>query len=304
MMGSFLTRCIIMLLGYAYPAYECFKDVERKRPDVHRLRFWCQYWMIIAVITVVERVVDPLFSWVPMYCEVKLVFIIYLWYPRTKGTSYIYSTFLKPFLSSHKTEIDQNLGELRIRAGDMAYSYWRLSSVFILAKIFEFLRYVASQSSRPQETQRPSQHPQPTASATGSDALVHPSGYSRFQHPQPSPVPLKRYVAAHPPEYSTLWSSQHPQPAQPPLKGAFHPEFSVSHSGNSGASRNYSFSSSAPIYSDLDLPLLDYSAPGTGYTASDPLAGDTTTALRFYRPPHPGFYLKDMVQVEKIGYDP
>jgi receptor expression-enhancing protein 1/2/3/4 len=84
MMGSFLTRGIIMLLGYVYPAYECFKIVERKKPELEHLRFWCQYWIIIAVLTVLERVGDILVSWVPMYSEAKLAFIIYLWYPKTK----------------------------------------------------------------------------------------------------------------------------------------------------------------------------------------------------------------------------
>jgi hypothetical protein len=88
MMGSFLTRGIIMLLGYVYPAYECFKIVERKKPDLEHLRFWCQYWIIIAVLTVSERVGDVLISWVPMYSEAKLAFIIYLWYPRSKVCLY------------------------------------------------------------------------------------------------------------------------------------------------------------------------------------------------------------------------
>jgi receptor expression-enhancing protein 1/2/3/4 len=83
-MGSFITRGMIMALGYAYPAYECFKIVERNRPDSEDLRFWCQYWIIIAVLTVLERVGDVLVSWVPMYSEAKLAFIIYLWYPKTK----------------------------------------------------------------------------------------------------------------------------------------------------------------------------------------------------------------------------
>jgi hypothetical protein len=36
-----------MLLGYVYPAYECFKIVERKKPELEHLRFWCQYWYYI-----------------------------------------------------------------------------------------------------------------------------------------------------------------------------------------------------------------------------------------------------------------
>ncbi len=35
-----------MLLGYVHPAYKCFKIVERKKPKLEHLHFWCQYWYI------------------------------------------------------------------------------------------------------------------------------------------------------------------------------------------------------------------------------------------------------------------
>ncbi|GJU23895.1 retrovirus-related pol polyprotein from transposon RE1 [Tanacetum coccineum] len=35
-----------MVFGYAYPAYECFKSVEKNKPDIEQLRFWCQYWIL------------------------------------------------------------------------------------------------------------------------------------------------------------------------------------------------------------------------------------------------------------------
>lgn len=35
-----------MILGYAYPAYECYKSVEMNKPEIERLRFWCQYWFV------------------------------------------------------------------------------------------------------------------------------------------------------------------------------------------------------------------------------------------------------------------
>jgi receptor expression-enhancing protein 1/2/3/4 len=34
------------VLGYAYPAYDCYKTVKLNRPDVEQLRFWCQYWFV------------------------------------------------------------------------------------------------------------------------------------------------------------------------------------------------------------------------------------------------------------------
>ena len=35
-----------MAFGYAYPAYECYKAVEKNKPEIEQLRFWCQYWYI------------------------------------------------------------------------------------------------------------------------------------------------------------------------------------------------------------------------------------------------------------------
>jgi receptor expression-enhancing protein 1/2/3/4 len=33
-----------LALGYAYPAYGCYKTLELNAPQMERLRFWCQYW--------------------------------------------------------------------------------------------------------------------------------------------------------------------------------------------------------------------------------------------------------------------
>ncbi|KAG9442967.1 hypothetical protein H6P81_018821 [Aristolochia fimbriata] len=155
MMGSFLTRGLVMVFGYAYPAYECFKTVEKNKPEIEQLRFWCQYWILVAVLTVFERVGDTFVSWLPMYSEAKLAFFVYLWYPKTRGTTYVYDAFLKPYVAKHETEIDRNLLELRARAGDMAVLYWQRAASYGQTRIFEILQYVAAQSSsRPGPTQQ------------------------------------------------------------------------------------------------------------------------------------------------------
>ncbi|KAI3816999.1 hypothetical protein L1987_10785 [Smallanthus sonchifolius] len=114
-----------MVFGYAYPAYECFKSVEKNKPDIEQLRFWCQYWILVAVLTLCERIGDTFISWVPMYSEAKLAFYVYLWYPKTKGTTYVFDSFFQPYISKHETEIDRNLSELRTMAGDMTVLYWQ-----------------------------------------------------------------------------------------------------------------------------------------------------------------------------------
>lgn len=124
-----------------------------------------------------------LLSRVPMYSEAKLAFFIYLWYPKTRvcvsfdwsrkntdvflylhesflslivqGTTYVYESFFRPYLSHHERDIDHSLLELRTRAGDMAVIYWQRVASYGQTRIFEILQYVAAQS-----TPRPQQQPQ------------------------------------------------------------------------------------------------------------------------------------------------
>jgi receptor expression-enhancing protein 1/2/3/4 len=148
MMGGFLSRLLLLAFGYAYPAYECYKTVELNKPEIEQLLFWCQYWILVAVLTVLERFGDPLISWLPLYSEAKLAFFIYLWYPKTKGTKYIYEGFFKPYLAKHESDIDRNLLELRVRAIDIVTLYWQKTATFSQSTFFDVIQYVASQSNR------------------------------------------------------------------------------------------------------------------------------------------------------------
>ncbi|XP_058219726.1 putative HVA22-like protein g [Rhododendron vialii] len=188
MIGSFLTRGLVMAFGYAYPAYECFKTVEMNKPDIEQLRFWCQYWILVAVLTVCERIGDTFVSWVPMYSEAKLAFFIYLWYPRTKGTTYVYDSFFRPYIAKHEPEIDRNLLELRTRAGDIAVVYWQKAASYGQTRVFEILQYVAAQSTpRP----RPAQPQQQGTRARKPAAVPNRRQTSKVPSPsdeQPSPA--------------------------------------------------------------------------------------------------------------------
>lgn len=72
-----------------------------------------------------------------------------------QGTTYVYESFFRPYLSQHERDIDHSLLELRTRAGDMAVIYWQRVSSYGQTRIFEILQYVAAQS-----TPRPPQQPQ------------------------------------------------------------------------------------------------------------------------------------------------
>ena len=70
-----------------------------------------------------------------------------------QGTSYVYDSFFRPYLSKHENEIDRNLLELRTRAGDFVVMYSQRAASYGQTRIFEILQYVAAQSTprpRPQ----------------------------------------------------------------------------------------------------------------------------------------------------------
>ncbi|CAA7403485.1 unnamed protein product [Spirodela intermedia] len=199
MMGSFLTRVLVMALGYVYPAYECYKTVEKNKPEIEQLRFWCQYWILVAVLTIFERVGDAFVSWVPMYSEAKLAFFIYLWYPKTRGTTYVYDSFFRPYVAKHETEIDRSLLELRARAGDILVLYGQKAASYGQTRFFEILQYVAAQSETPrprpvqQRQQQQQQQQQPAHLPATATAPTQPPPFTTALQHQPSNAPT------HPP---------------------------------------------------------------------------------------------------------
>ncbi|GMP93992.1 hypothetical protein CsSME_00043612 [Camellia sinensis var. sinensis] len=63
MLGEFITKGLVLVLGYAYPAFECFKTMEKNKVEKAELQFWCQYWVILAVLTVFEGIGAIFISW-------------------------------------------------------------------------------------------------------------------------------------------------------------------------------------------------------------------------------------------------
>ncbi|OEL28114.1 putative HVA22-like protein g [Dichanthelium oligosanthes] len=141
MLGELLSKILLLLFGYAMPAFECFKTVETRPNDTHMLRFWCQYWIIVAMVIAFESVI----SWMPMYSEMKLAFFVYLWYPKTKGSDVVYDTFLRPIVMQYEPNIEQRLLHLRAKSGQLLSFYVKNFADKGTAFFMDVLRYVVSE---------------------------------------------------------------------------------------------------------------------------------------------------------------
>ena len=69
----------------------------------------------------IDRIVDCLSEHrppcrLPLYYSVKTIFILYLVLPQTKGSSYLYTHHLQPFVRAYEPQIDATLSSLKARS--------------------------------------------------------------------------------------------------------------------------------------------------------------------------------------------
>nr|XP_018903098.1 PREDICTED: receptor expression-enhancing protein 2 isoform X2 [Bemisia tabaci] len=117
MISSLLSRLVILVFGTLYPAYASYKAVKSK--NVKEYVKWMMYWIVFALFTCAETLTDLFFSfWFPFYYEIKILIVIWLLCPATKGSSIMYRNFVHPWLSCREEEIDEYIA----RAKEQSYA--------------------------------------------------------------------------------------------------------------------------------------------------------------------------------------
>lgn len=104
---GFCGQLICTTVGLAYPAFESFKAIEEK--DQARMNFWLTYWVVFASLTLFEHMAYLAVVWLPFYYPLKLAFLIWLFFPSTRGAEYIYTWIIMPILQRNKMNIDEAL---------------------------------------------------------------------------------------------------------------------------------------------------------------------------------------------------
>ena len=119
MLSALISRVISLGLGTLYPAYASYKAVRTK--NVKEYVKWMMYWIVFALFTSVETFSDFLFSfWFPFYYEIKIIFLIWLLSPATKGSSLLYRKFVHPQLLRREQKIDEMIVAAQTRSYDTA----------------------------------------------------------------------------------------------------------------------------------------------------------------------------------------
>ncbi|KAH9261442.1 hypothetical protein BASA81_000086 [Batrachochytrium salamandrivorans] len=112
-LSSFWARLLCNLLGYVFPAYMTFVAVTKEKQDRQLHAQWLTFWIVNSYFTLGEILADPLLSFLPLYFEIKIAFLVWLVLPRFRGGEKIYRQVIHPYLVKHESEIDEGLQNLQ-----------------------------------------------------------------------------------------------------------------------------------------------------------------------------------------------
>jgi len=96
------SRAACLLIGAVYPTYASFKAVKTVEKDDDSQ--WLIYWVVYSFFILVESFTDALLFWIPFYYFTKVLFLIYLMHPATRGAGQLYLTVIAPFLQKTEEE--------------------------------------------------------------------------------------------------------------------------------------------------------------------------------------------------------
>ena len=92
-------------IGFIYPAYMSFKSLKTKKIDDDEQ--WLIYWIVYSLLSFMEICISPLFTMIPFYYHIKLIFLLWLSYDKTRGAQILYKKYIEPNLNQNELKFDE-----------------------------------------------------------------------------------------------------------------------------------------------------------------------------------------------------
>lgn len=105
---------IVVLTGIIFPVYMSMKALDSKDEDDDKQ--WCTYWVVFFTFQLTESYLKTftfeILDYIPKYFLIKLVFLIWLFFPSTMGANFIYEKLLSKLFSKYEVVIDSKINEV------------------------------------------------------------------------------------------------------------------------------------------------------------------------------------------------
>ncbi|KAB1217488.1 Protein HVA22 [Morella rubra] len=94
---------VLMLL---YPLYASVMAIEStSKVDDEQ---WLAYWILYSFLTLMEMVLQPILEWIPIWYEVKLLFVAWLVLPQFQGAAFLYERYVREQIKKYRGGGDQH----------------------------------------------------------------------------------------------------------------------------------------------------------------------------------------------------
>jgi len=149
-MSDWCGSLVVVTFGTLYPAYSSYKAVKSK--NTREYVKWMMYWIVFAFFNAVCYVTDIFLSWFPGYYLFKMLFILWLVSPATRGSTYLYKKVVHPALRKNEDYIDRTLDDVKNRGYDYTSQWARLAmqnfSRALMEAVFKGQVLIADQMQR------------------------------------------------------------------------------------------------------------------------------------------------------------
>jgi receptor expression-enhancing protein 5/6 len=95
---------ITTLIGVGYPALKSFLALESNETEDDKQ--WLTYWVCYGVFSIIDQFAGIILSFIPFYFCLKLVFLVYLFHPRTKGARTVYEEYLSGYVKQYRAQLE------------------------------------------------------------------------------------------------------------------------------------------------------------------------------------------------------
>lgn len=97
-------------VGYLYPSYTAYRALQRNASHVELVERLAAWAVVAAILQVCVRLLDPLVGfWLPFYHLVKVVFVVWVVTPGTRGGVRVFVKYFEPPIDRVETEIGRLL---------------------------------------------------------------------------------------------------------------------------------------------------------------------------------------------------
>ena len=104
---------ITNLVGTAYPGFCTIKAIETKSLNK---KYWLTYWLVFGTFLIVDKFSGKILKIIPFYFVLKILFLIWMYFPGINGCAIIYNLLLKKLFVYLDSNVDNYLKEIKFIA--------------------------------------------------------------------------------------------------------------------------------------------------------------------------------------------